>query len=147
MNEPNNEKLMKIMIQLKSCVGNIEPIVKRDNGNSGSKNGKSSKKNWPRANQATGGGGKKPPTCFYCSKEHTRKCDSFRALSVCDRKKFVAERRLCEMCFMSHNVKDCEKKDYRPCNKNGCDQRHSYLLHESAQEPSGYFYVLYMYFL
>ncbi len=54
MNEPNNDKLMKIMIRLKGCVGNIEPIVKRDNGNGGPKNGNSSKKNWPRANQATG---------------------------------------------------------------------------------------------
>ena len=137
MNEPNNDKLMKIMIRLKGCVGNIEPIVMRDNGNGGSKGGNSSKKNWPRANQATGGGGKRPPTCFYCGKEHTiRKCDGFKSLSVRERKKFVAEKKICDMCFMSHNVKDCDKKDYRPCGKNGCDQRHSYLLHESAQEPS-----------
>ena len=39
---------------------------------------------------------------------------------VRERKKFIAEKKICEMCFMNHNVKDCDKKDYKPCNKNGC---------------------------
>ena len=137
MNEPDSDKLMKIMIRFKVSVGNIEPLMRKDNGNGGSKGRNSTKKNYPRANQATGGGGRKPPSCYYCNKEHTiRKCDSFKALTVHKRKKFVAEKKICEMCFMNHNVKDCDKKDYKRCNKNGCDQRHSYLLHESPQEPS-----------
>ncbi len=31
-------------------------------------------------------------------------------------------------------MKDCDKKDWKPCGRHGCDQCHSYLLHESTQE-------------
>ncbi|MCP3664148.1 MAG: hypothetical protein GY696_16930 [Gammaproteobacteria bacterium] len=59
MSEPDNAKLMKIMIWLKGSIGNIEPLVIKDNSNGCSKGGNSTKKNYPRANQATGDGGKK----------------------------------------------------------------------------------------
>ena len=38
--------------------------------------------------------------------------------SINKRRTRVAEKRICKMCFMSHKIKDCDKKDYRPCNKN-----------------------------
>ena len=37
MNEPDSDKLMKIMIRFKVSVGNIEPLMRKNNGNSGSK--------------------------------------------------------------------------------------------------------------
>ena len=131
MNEPNNEKLMKIMIRLKGSVGNIaEPFV-RYNGND---NGSGSyKKNPARVNLSSGEDDKWKTTCYFCREEHIiYKCESFRNLSVQDRKKFVAENDLCTKCLCRHSMADC-RRDWGPCGRDGCDQMHNRLLHETVQ--------------
>ena len=38
------------------------------------------------------------------------------------------------MCFCEHSLANCDKPDWKPCGRGGCDQRHSWLLHEAVQE-------------
>jgi hypothetical protein len=73
--------------------------------------------------------------CVFCSKPHkSSKCQTFRDKSIHDRWEMVKAKKLCSLCFRTHeNFKDCT---FKPCDINGCGKRHSRLLHNPKSSSS-----------
>ena len=67
--------------------------------------------------------------CFYCSQRHGLfGCDSWKALRVTDRLKFVQSKGLCVNCLQSgHRARDCPRNAV--CTVPACGLKHTKFLH------------------
>lgn len=67
--------------------------------------------------------------CSYCSSSShvIYRCDNFKSLSTYDRLAFIKEKQLCQNCFGTHKLSDCNSKH----NCNMCGKRHHSMLHHS----------------
>ena len=79
-----------------------------------------------------------PFACHYCSSQHPlRSCDSFKALPLQKRREWVAEKKLCFLCFgRSHRVTDCKSRNR--CSVGDCGKRHHELVHPSDRNSGGH---------
>ena len=75
--------------------------------------------------------------CAMCDEEHPiYRCEEFKKLSPTERIKKVNEKRLCYNClkYGKHSAKECRNE--RVCNFHGCQEKHSYLLHDALKKPA-----------
>ena len=78
-----------------------------------------------------------PAGCTYqgCNQKHfLYKCPKFKDLSIPDRKKFVKQIGACLVCLnKGHAAAQCPRfEKLGGCKTDGCDGRHSYMLHETV---------------
>lgn len=72
--------------------------------------------------------------CYLCDQNHKlTECDEFKKISLVERRKFVAEKKLCfSCCRANHLAKHCRFAE--PCNTEGCKSKHNRLLHLKIPE-------------
>ncbi len=77
--------------------------------------------------------------CVVCGGEHRLyACPSFKNLEASQRLAIVTEKRLCENCLMSNHATDKCFKSSR-CGIDGCDLKHSRLIHASKIGTKSHF--------
>ena len=71
--------------------------------------------------------------CVVCSDMHKLfYCNTFRAMSLDERRKLVSDKQLCSLCLYPNHTADSCSKPYR-CNINNCKMRHCRYLHIDSQ--------------